>query len=45
MLDIYIELFENVLVVCFCVDGMLCDVVCLKKVLYGVLILWIKIMV
>lgn len=43
--DIYIEFFEIYLVVCYCVDGVLCDVVVLCKVLYVVLVLWIKIMV
>lgn len=43
--DLYIELFEIYLVVCYWVDGMLCDMVQFWWVLYVVLVLCIKIMV
>lgn len=45
VLDIYLEIFEKCLVVCFCVDGVLCEVLEFKCELVVLLVLWIKVMV
>lgn len=45
VLDIYIEIYECYLQICFCVDGVLWEILCLQWWLVVLLILCIKVMV
>lgn len=45
VLDIYIEMFEKSLVICFCVDGILYEMLCFGCKLVLLLVLCIKVMV
>lgn len=43
VLDIYVELFEVGWCICFCIDGVLYEYVCLLLYLCDVFVMWIKV--
>lgn len=45
VLDIYIEIFEKILLICFWVDGVLCEVLVFSCKFLLLFVLWVKVMV